>query len=142
MNLHLPPPSAIRHHLRALGTRISPFIFSLPNQIVNILLLLPVLVFLGLYLYNLRQSSHIRTDLEYEKVVWPQYFGFPDWYGKPEAPIPIAAEDAEGEEGLLRLAMETPWHPGESDKDRTHGRPKRILGLIREYACAKLLGPI
>jgi hypothetical protein len=140
MNLHLPPPSAIRHHLRALGTRISPFIFSLPNQIGNILLLLPVLVFLGLYLYNLRQSTHIRTDLEYEKVVWPQYFGFPDWYGKPEAPF--AAGDAEGEEGLLRLATETPWHSGESFNVGKLAQPRRILGVIREYACAKLLGPI
>jgi hypothetical protein len=134
MNLHLPPPSAIRHHLRALGTRISPFIFSLPNQIVNILLLLPVLVFLGLYLYNLRQSSHIRTDLEYEKVVWPQYFGFPDWYGKPEAPF--AAGDEEREKKVLVLSTETPWNPGESLNVGKLVRPRGILGLIREYACA------
>lgn len=133
MNLHLPLPSAIRHHFRALGTRISPLFFSLHNQAVNILLLLPVVAFLALFVYNHRQSAQIKTDLEYERVVWPQYFGFPDWYGRPETPS--GTEDADSEEGSLRGAVETPWNPGESFKDITHGQPRRILGLVREWIC-------
>ena len=135
MSSHLLAPSAIRHHLRALGTRISPFFVSLPNQVVNILLVLPALVFLVLYIYNERQSAHVKTALEFEKVVWPQYFGFPDWYGRPQAP-PVSEEAVSPDASSLQ-AIETPWNPEESRKAVTHEHPRRILCLIRESRSQK-----
>ena len=136
MSLHLLGPSAIRHHLRALGTRISPFHVSLPNQTVNILLTLPILVFLALYIYNQRKSAHVKTALGFEKVVWPQYFGFPDWYGKPE--VLSGTGEAGNDEGPSLQAIESPWNLDQPSKDITHGHFKRILGLIRKCLCCEI----
>lgn len=131
MNLRFPSSATLRHHVRALGCRISPFVVSLPHQLTNILLLLPVLVFLTLYLYNERQSARIKTQLEYERVVWPQHFGFPEWYGKPRV-----LDYAESDEAIGGKEERTedvlPWNSEIEREARTDGQPTRILGLIRE----------
>lgn len=116
--------STIRHHLRTLGSRI-------PHQWINIALLLPVAVFLALYAVNERRSGRIKSELEYERVVWPQYFGFPEWYGKPSLDRFAAGEERELEKDSVL--------PGKSLKTSTEPlqRPIRVLGLIRE--CQSLL---
>jgi hypothetical protein len=120
MSLRLTSSSTIRHHLRALGSRI-------PHQWTNIALLLPVVIFLALYVVNERRSERIKTELEYERVVWPQYFGFPEWYGKPSNREPLA--DGEGQEA--REEGVVPWSSLRTSHDDTE-RPVRVLGLIRE----------
>ncbi|KAI5455341.1 hypothetical protein NCC49_000155 [Naganishia albida] len=109
--------STIRHHLRTLGSRI-------PHQWINIALLLPVAVFLALYAVNERRSGRIKSELEYERVVWPQYFGFPEWYRKPSLDRFAAGEERELEKDSVL--------PGKSLKTFTEPlqRPIRVLGLI------------
>lgn len=120
MSLRLTSSATIRRHLRALGARI-------PHQWTTIALLLPVVVFLTLYIVNERNSARIRSELEYERVVWPQYFGFPGWYGKPRGRDGLAADQAQEvrEEGTL------PWNPLRGAQEDIK-RPVRALALIRE----------
>jgi hypothetical protein len=120
MSLRLTSSATIRHHLRTLGSRI-------PHQWTTIALLLPVVVFLTLYIVNERNSARIRSELEYERVVWPQYFGFPGWYGKPRGRDDLTADQAQEvrEEGSL------PWNPLRGAQEDIK-RPVRVLGVIRE----------
>lgn len=121
MSLRLTSSPTIRHHLRALASRI-------PHQWTTIALLLLVAVFLTLYVVNERHSARIRSELEYERVVWPQYFGFPGWYGKPSGRDDLAAGEGQeiGEESIL------PWNSLRKAQEHIE-RPVRVLGLIREY---------
>lgn len=105
--------SSIRLQLRTLANHLP----SLSHQSGNILLLLPILVFLSLYLYNAHLAGRIKTKEGYEQVVWPGQFGFPQWYSDPRGRELVPWVDETQEEGK---------------------QPVRLLGILRESACVLL----
>lgn len=108
---HSMSSSTTRHHIRTLANHLPSF----SHQSGNILLLLPILIFLSLYLYNTHLAGRLRMEKGYEQVVWPAEFGFPWFYTDPK-----------GGKDLV------PWV--EEPRETSSRGHVRLVGVLREFS--------